>query len=825
MLRRQNHKIATIFLILFSFVTGFVWIQSVSFSDRGPAAASDWVQADFDKATPAVSLSEFQNAKPTAGRSYFDMIFSKKGDSTLQYDVPYPFNKIIAKLEDYNGQKVNLSDSTGPKIVIFPMGRSLQRNAAVVGLNQPFSFDPYFRYPRIVMGIDEEPKYENSLLLNLKNKFYIGFNERAEILEVISYNDESGRFEYQLVNDYAPGKIPKVSYANRSLCLSCHQNQTPIYSRAPWSESSANLQVSDLLKKRMDSAFGLVTCGPNGDQSYCYKNGTDPHYFGAPIKIDQSISYKFDSSTGEANLTHANQKVWKELCADTICRRAILKAILLYRFSGLEGLIPDASIRAAYSQIDQNWRAKYPGGLWIASPNVPNRDPLKDIVTTSSVNAGDLSNVKSLNQQSVQQLLSLSKIPTEFEPLLPRRPLDIWKDIGLDSHQTIRVLKSLANEFTQTDIRMFDQWLLKNRSVNQVITEVTSRCQIDQAGNDLALTCTGAGPENFSFDAYISGTDGAKGIGQVSQISIVSQLLNCDPTAGQMDQNRFSGKSCPQFKDLNVSYLKTAPTAATLFLQQPGGLGLRTLSGFYAAEVNINLTTKEARLKIYDQSAAIDSVLQTNQAELFKTETFSRFQIMKAFMAFANMQGARMQNSDMSGLEMKVDGDISVVDLKSSMTGFEVMKNVCAKCHQNNEGVPPNFMGLPIVKPTDYEQCRRIEQCAPRLIYRLKMRNCDQADFQKKKNPMPPEFFLRNIHMTKETWMPTYASKVITYLSTLVSEPELAKNLSQHGLSSADAQTAAHDILRNECPNSNSVIYDQLPKCEFNQLSPLTRCK
>ncbi|MBC7467114.1 MAG: hypothetical protein H7256_14085 [Bdellovibrio sp.] len=799
-------------------------IQSFGFLDRdlnrAPAAASDWTQVDFDHATAAVSLSEFQNSKPTVGRSYFDMIFSKKDASGMTYDIPYPFNKIIAKLEDYNGQKVSLSDSSGPKVVIFPMGRSLQRNAAVAGLNQAFSFDPYFRFPRVVVGIDEEPKYDNAVLLNLKNKFYIGFNERAEILEVISYNEESGRFEYQLVHDYASGKAPKASYANRSLCLSCHQNQTPIFSRGPWSESNANPQMSDELKKKLDASFGLITCGPNNDQSYCYKDGKFPQYFGAPIKIDQSISYKFDTSTDEANLTHAYQKGWKELCSDPACRLSLLEAILLYRFSSFDGIIPDTGMKMMLLQIDQNWKAKYPGGLSIASPNIPNRDPMKDIATPSTVSAGSLSTVKSLDQQTVQQLLTQSRIPTEFEPLLPRKPLDIWKDSGFDSHQTNRLLKGLANEFTLTDIKMFDQWLAKNKSPDQVIAEVTSQCQIDQVGKDVALTCAGPATDGFSFDAYIPNST----MGQVSQLSITTSKLNCDPVATQMDQNRYSGKSCPQFTDLNVTFTKINPNTAVLVFHRPGGLNLRTLHGFYIAEATVDLTTKQARLKIYNQSQVIKSVLSQTQKELFKTETFSRFQIMTTLMKFAQVQGMRLQNGDMTGLEMRVEGDVSVNDLTSSMSGFDIMKNTCAKCHQNNEGVPPNFMGLPIVKTTDYDQCRRIEQCAPRLIYRLKMRNCNQTDFQKKKNPMPPDFFLQNIHMPKDIWMKGYAAKVLTYLMSLISEADVAKVLTSHGMAANDAMVAAQDILRSECPNSNSVIYDQLPKCEFNEFKNLTRC-
>lgn len=244
--------------------------------------------------------------------------------------------------------------------------------------------------------------------------------------------------------------------------------------------------------------------------------------------------------------------------------------------------------------------------------------------------------------------------------------------------------------------------------------------------------------------------------------------------------------------------------------------------------MGVNLATKQAVLKVYNQSNAIKEIIANNKDELFKTSTFSRFQIMKTIMTAQQMMPVpRMQNWDMSGLGMQVDGEVLAETLNPNMDGPAVMRNVCAACHKNNEGVPPNFMGLPLLA-TPYDQCRRIEICAPRLIYRLKMRNCAQADLNLKKNPMPPEFAISKIFndlkLPKDTWMKIYNSKILTFLYTLVSEAELAKSLTTHGLSAADAMTAAQDIIRNDCPKSNSVIYDQLPRCDFSQLSSLTRC-
>lgn len=823
MFRRYKNPLIAAFIFSACAAIGYYSVNNHSSPQiRYPAAIGDWTQADFDHATLSVSMSEFQESRPKVGRSYFDMIFSAPGSNTntVQYQVPYPFNKIITKLEDYVGLKSNSSDSAGVKVTIFPMGRSLQRNAAIAGSNQPFSFDPFFRFPRIVMGVDGEPTHENSLLLNLKNKIYIGFNERAEILEAISYNEEEGRYEYQIIRDYAPGKTPKVSYANRSLCLSCHQNQTPIFSRGPWSESNANKQMADSMKQKMDAAFGQPACDSSNTQAYCYKN-SNPYYFGAPVRIDESVSYRLDTSTDQGNFIHAYQKMWKELCTTSECKTTALKNFIMYRLNGNSGLIGSPEQIAWLKNIEAGWKNKWPRGLSIPSPNVPNRDPLKDISDRGS--ASSFSTVNSKDVKSVQDLLTQSKIPTEFEPLLQRQPIDIWPNSGIEINNTNRMIKGLSQEFTFSDIKMIDQWLYKNKTKEQILTELSADCSIDPDGQNLAISCDGKSAEAFSLNAYISKV---KNQGDVSDFAIKSAKLNCDASLSQSDQNKFSGKSCPQMTDLIAGYAKVSDEQAIVFLQRRDGLSVRTLHGYFAAEVFINLNTRKASLKVYDQSPLVNDVMAKNANDIFKTTTFSRFQVMKSLIQYVKIKMDRMQNYNMNGLEMSVDGEsASPTVLQANMTGSQIMKVTCAKCHANDEAVPPNFMGYAHQEISDVDQCRRIEQCAPRMIYRLKMRKCEKAQFQKKKNPMPPEFFLANNKVSTAEWQNVHNVKVLNYLNSLVNESELAQDLASHGLAGADAQKAAKDILSSECPESNSVIYDQLPKCEFNQLKPTTRCR
>src|SRR6185312_4387293 len=149
-------------------------------------------------AQPELSIapSDEPFSLPDRGSSLFDKIFSKDGPGGRVYDIPYPFPGIAARASQAAG-------GIQPTEVLFPMGRSLQRAAAIVGMTNVTSTDPFFRYPRLVLGFtDDSQDTGGNLNLNLHGRFYVGFNERAQILEVISYNDEAGRFEYEVVRNY-----------------------------------------------------------------------------------------------------------------------------------------------------------------------------------------------------------------------------------------------------------------------------------------------------------------------------------------------------------------------------------------------------------------------------------------------------------------------------------------------------------------------------------------------------------------------------------------------------------------------------------------------
>src|SRR5205085_1943491 len=132
---------------------------------------------------------------PSEGRSLFDLLLG--GNAEL----PDTFEKLVHLIP---------GESAGS---LLPDGRSLQRKAVPKELRG--------RFPRVVKFFKSGPGAD---------RLFLGYQEKANTVEVISYNELARRFEFQLVRDFGPGLRPRVVYAQRSLCLKCHQNRGPIFS-------------------------------------------------------------------------------------------------------------------------------------------------------------------------------------------------------------------------------------------------------------------------------------------------------------------------------------------------------------------------------------------------------------------------------------------------------------------------------------------------------------------------------------------------------------------------------------------------------------------
>ncbi|MFN8945242.1 MAG: hypothetical protein ACK5WZ_11550, partial [Pseudobdellovibrionaceae bacterium] len=560
-------------------------------------AAAELSDQQLEQAEWSVSIQDFENSNPR-GRSYFDYVFSKMQNGNRVYDVPYPFNRVIDRLTNYLGYPPDDEKNSPLLRMLFPMGRSLQRNAA---LDNEDNYDEnlFYRYPRVVVGVAQENQRPTAL--NLKARLYLGFHERSKVIEVISYNDIEGRFEYQVVRDYESGKTPKVFYANRQLCLSCHQNQTPIFSVGPWNESNAHANVFHKIEDNMKSELGENKCDTL-TQDFCYRQSTSPDatsakeyfYFGSPTRIDLNIPNTFDNLTDLGNYFHALQKSWLNLCSDIQCQRWILKSVMKYVLSGQDGIYNDGDHLHRLQRFENDFQRKFPSGLKIPSPNIPNRDPQKS-KNLSQAEAEVAAQVVGKNQnaqQSLQDLLRQNAVAGEFEPLMPRSAIELWNNTEMDQKLSNRMIRGFAEFFSKQDGLLLDRWLA-GKSHGQPVHKLKSHCQVSKLNAEtFSVVCPPSpGGQILLQNARIVVKDQRIVSGGLDNLILIAAKSNgefCDFRVAQTIANRVSGLSCPSIAKASFrGYLQGDELHIIPYRQD--GMHARLLRGNLIKQIIMNI--------------------------------------------------------------------------------------------------------------------------------------------------------------------------------------------------------------------------------------------
>ncbi len=429
---------------------------------------------------------------PPVGRSLFDFLVTDERNGKREYNVPFPYTALIERIE----KKLHgPAGAAQVKQVLIPLGRSLQRNAAA---------PDFFKFPRVVAAIDTEAEAGGDVSMFLKDRVYIGFGEKSAVLEVISYNEAAGRFEFQVVNDYRPGGTPRVAYADRAICISCHQNEALVFSRQNWDETNANPKVARRLKQEGKSFHGVTI-----------ERGVD-----VPFAIDQA--------TNRANLFAVTQLLWREGCGDgeegDRCRATAFGLALQYRMTGDRDF--DAqSQRARFTLNDvlmRRFRTQWPGGLLIPDPDLPNRDPLIEVPHDGAVAPPLNAALDTKGKQLLTRLLENTDIASPFEPLDPRDPMETWS--ATDRMIATHFVRGLAEFIAVSDARRVDSQLAKLPidKTNALPAAAGADCAmsirvIDAQQTRVAFDC--AAPANSKLPLKLAGRVYARG-GDVTEGSI-----------------------------------------------------------------------------------------------------------------------------------------------------------------------------------------------------------------------------------------------------------------------------------------------------------------
>ena len=349
-------------------------MESCGFAVRwGPGLLATLASAaSLAAPTWAVDPTEPGPDRGASGYSSFEQV--------LDGEFPFPFEALLRRIE----QRLGCVPTSCTTAVLIPFGRSLQRTVAA---------PDFLASPRVVVavtGAGTGPAYA-------KDRLYLGYQPRGELLEVISYNDDAGRFEFQLLRDYRAGARPRLVMAERDVCLACHQNHAPIFPRPLWQETNANPRLAAAMLEARD--------GKERVEGVSIARGVD-----LPNAIDEA--------TDRANLYSVTRRIWREAC-DATCRAAAVHAALEYGRSGGRRFDPVPGLAERFAE-------RWPDGLAVPNPDLPNRDPL------------------------AEPLSSPVHVPGAFEAMQPRPALEVWR--GGDEWLERRFVRGIAAFLADVDL-------------------------------------------------------------------------------------------------------------------------------------------------------------------------------------------------------------------------------------------------------------------------------------------------------------------------------------------------------------------------------------
>jgi hypothetical protein len=641
----------------------------------------------------------FETDLPPVGRSLFDHL--------LANDVlPFPFSRLIERIE----AEVRRDPSALPPVkqVLIPLGRSLQRNAGA---------PDFFRYPRVVAAVDAEAADSSGMLL--KDRLFLGYHEKAAIIEVISYNEAAGRFEFQVVKDYRPGATPRVFYASRAICTSCHQNGAPIFSRPLWDETNANSEISMRLKENSE------------------------RFYGVPVERGVDLPNAIDSATDRANRFSLYQRLWREGCGANDepairCRAGLFALALKSRLSG--GRFFDTGSREYREDVVpallQNGRQLWPGGLLIPDSDVLNRDPLRF-------------------QRSHRE----SVVPAEVDPLVLRAPLGVW---SIENPEAVPHLIAGLSEFlADPDLRRLDRHLstdpgnagkrsyraeceLTRKAISASAYRLNFRCQAE----------TGVG-------AALSGVvhaEGGRARGNLDRLTLdgAEEIRDLVIDAKvQRDAEKLSFRPRQKYNGMSARRADGQAIESVALAWQAGALGA-TFTG-------------EAEVTISDDYAPVRAAIEAMAArriDAFSEKPFRRAALMPALGAKLNMaasKGCCLEDKHMNPAALD-SGDSGSRPEKAApeLRGFY---RFCVPCHRTRERFPPNFLY------GDSAQIKAsLERCAPRIYYRLHMGTLALAE--RAKTPMPPASALYAMDISPERWRESAVLAEIKHYVSALLPPE-----------------------------------------------------
>lgn len=334
--------------------------------------------------------------------------------------LPFPFERVLERL-------THLAGEDGVQTALIPLGRSLQRYAAS---------PDYFSSPRLVVAVtgDIAGGPGNP---HLADRLYLGFQPAAGAVEAISFDEATGGFVFHEVIDYGAEDNATIERADPQICLRCHQAAGPIFARPLWDETNANAQIATRL-----SNLGTV-------------------FHGASVRQSVDALDAFDAATDRAARIATANRLWAEGCTDAACRAALFTDAIRYGLGA-------PTIGTAAGAFRTSAESRWPDGLAVVSPDLPNRDPMALLATAEP--------------DAILEPTGL------MDPETPRPPEMIWRP-GADGYP--EAVRQVSAFLSAPDLSWIDERLARTGSAVQEIAVpcVRRRAELGGRGTEIRFTC------------------------------------------------------------------------------------------------------------------------------------------------------------------------------------------------------------------------------------------------------------------------------------------------------------------------------------------------
>ncbi len=223
-----------------------------------------------------LGASELASSSP----SDFDLFLAKLGGT-----IPFPPREIFEKL--------GTSASESLIVEVIPHGRSLERSSTD------------YVSPRTVFVWAQDLNKVDS------PRVFLGYTPNKKQLEVISFDSATQKYEFRVVSNYDSSGKSEITEPPRAVCTTCHQGGIPIFSIAPWSETTESSSVLQRLKNETKDPLAQFLLSKK------FAFGTAPFVRVSAAEFDQQVRM----AEKRASLAHDCASSCRN---DIECRRKLL---------------------------------------------------------------------------------------------------------------------------------------------------------------------------------------------------------------------------------------------------------------------------------------------------------------------------------------------------------------------------------------------------------------------------------------------------------------------------------------------------------------------